>query len=191
MRLDIIDFCHPTLRHQLASARTFQKEEQDVKLGLTNLNKKQKIEGGEKKEAKSEGKTEVDNTMTDVIPAAAAASSFSPSSSSPLILQTETSGLYDLFAVITHKGRDADSGHYVGWSKESEEEWLRFDDDVVGRVKADEVKALSGGGDWHMAYVLFYKVRTTLHSCCMHVSQYLPIYSYMIFCVLCLLSACG
>lgn len=27
-------------------------------------------------------------------------------------------GIYDLVAVLTHKGRSADSGHYVGWVKQ-------------------------------------------------------------------------
>ena len=34
------------------------------------------------------------------------------------------------------------------------DDWLKFDDDVVTSVKSDDIKALSGGGDWHMAYVL-------------------------------------
>lgn len=34
-------------------------------------------------------------------------------------LQNET-GLYELYAVLTHKGRDADSGHYVAWTKQSD-----------------------------------------------------------------------
>jgi hypothetical protein len=28
-------------------------------------------------------------------------------------------GLYELFAVVTHKGRSADSGHYMGWVRNS------------------------------------------------------------------------
>ena len=31
-------------------------------------------------------------------------------------------GIYDLVAVLTHKGRSADSGHYVAWVKQ--EKWL-------------------------------------------------------------------
>lgn len=27
-------------------------------------------------------------------------------------------GIYDLVAVLTHKGRSADSGHYVAWVKQ-------------------------------------------------------------------------
>ena len=29
-------------------------------------------------------------------------------------------GIYELFAVVTHKGRSADSGHYVAWIREFE-----------------------------------------------------------------------
>jgi len=30
----------------------------------------------------------------------------------------QMTGIYDLVAVLTHKGRSADSGHYVGWVKQ-------------------------------------------------------------------------
>jgi uncharacterized UBP type Zn finger protein len=30
------------------------------------------------------------------------------------------SGLYELIAVLSHRGRSADSGHYVAWIKEGE-----------------------------------------------------------------------
>lgn len=32
--------------------------------------------------------------------------------------ETQMTGIYDLVAVLTHKGRSADSGHYVGWVKQ-------------------------------------------------------------------------
>ena len=28
-------------------------------------------------------------------------------------------GLYELESIVTHKGRSADSGHYIGWSRQS------------------------------------------------------------------------
>lgn len=31
---------------------------------------------------------------------------------------THLTGIYDLVAVLTHKGRSADSGHYVAWVKQ-------------------------------------------------------------------------
>lgn len=32
--------------------------------------------------------------------------------------EAQMTGIYDLVAVLTHKGRSADSGHYVGWVKQ-------------------------------------------------------------------------
>lgn len=70
------------------------------------------------------------------------------------------SGLYELYAVISHKGRSADSGHYVAWVKEGSK-WLCYDDDTVYPVEEDEIKKLygnsRGGADWHIAYILFYR----------------------------------
>lgn len=32
--------------------------------------------------------------------------------------EKQLTGIYDLVAVLTHKGRSADSGHYVAWVKQ-------------------------------------------------------------------------
>lgn len=112
---------------------------------------------------------------------------------------------------MTHKGRSADSGHYISWVRKREADasapynsWLRFDDDSVSRrtsgrlplrgcwplsprglpqllcvctasllsacaslvllqvseVDTDYITShLKGGGDDHMAYLLFYKAK--------------------------------
>lgn len=66
-------------------------------------------------------------------------------------------GNYHLIGVVTHQGRSADSGHYVGWVHKSGDNWLQYDDDIVTTVKTDEIMALRGGGDWHMSYILIYR----------------------------------
>lgn len=66
-------------------------------------------------------------------------------------------GNYELVAVVTHKGRSADGGHYVGWVHQAGDNWLCFDDDIVTSVKTDEILALRGGGDWHTAYLCIYR----------------------------------
>ena len=33
-------------------------------------------------------------------------------------------GNYHLVGVVTHKGRSADSGHYVGWTHKSGDSWV-------------------------------------------------------------------
>ena len=35
-------------------------------------------------------------------------------------------------------------------------EWAKLDDDKVSLVKEDQILKLSGGGDWHVAYILLY-----------------------------------
>ena len=66
-------------------------------------------------------------------------------------------GNYELIAVVTHKGRSADGGHYVGWVHQQGDTWLCFDDDIVTTVKTDDILALRGGGDWHTAYLAIYR----------------------------------
>jgi ubiquitin carboxyl-terminal hydrolase 14 len=84
-------------------------------------------------------------------------------------------GHYELFAVVTHKGRDADGGHYMAWVKaetpegtktekiadtdEDNEDWFVFDDDEVSPCKTEDVLKLKGGGDWHMSYLNFYRAK--------------------------------
>ncbi|KAI9209280.1 uncharacterized protein BJ171DRAFT_576853 [Polychytrium aggregatum] len=68
-----------------------------------------------------------------------------------------SSGVYDLVAVLTHVGRAADSGHYIGWVKQdNSDEWWKFDDDKVSMVKQDDITKLEGGGDFHTAYICLY-----------------------------------
>jgi ubiquitin carboxyl-terminal hydrolase 14 len=89
-------------------------------------------------------------------------------------------GQYELFAVVTHKGRDADGGHYMAWVKSDHqsltndpkqrnqkiadtdivnEDWYVFDDDEVSPCKTEDVLKLKGGGDWHMSYLNFYRIK--------------------------------
>jgi len=95
----------------------------------------------------------------------------------------EITGVYELIAVLTHQGRAADGGHYVAWVKAdpptpeagaanapaagpsrrggpsaaSSAPWIKLDDNKVSLTTAEEVLKLSGGGDWHMAYMLLYR----------------------------------
>ena len=66
-------------------------------------------------------------------------------------------GNYELVAVITHKGRSAEGGHYIAWVHQSGDRWVCFDDDIVTTVTTEEIMALRGGGDWHTAYLTIYR----------------------------------
>lgn len=131
--LDLYDLCDAALKEQLNGPRLAFKEAEDIQAGVSS-NKKQKVDGDDTIE-----KPEVD------IAAHAGA----------------LTGRYELIGVLTHKGRSADSGHYVSWTKHhtTDGQWVQFDDDKMILRKDEEVLALSGGGDWHMAYLLLYKAQ--------------------------------
>jgi ubiquitin carboxyl-terminal hydrolase 14 len=74
-------------------------------------------------------------------------------------------GSFELVACVSHQGRSADGGHYVGWTinekadgkKVKEDQWLLFDDDKVSE-RADKDVDLQGGRlDTHIAYFILYK----------------------------------
>jgi len=69
---------------------------------------------------------------------------------------SNNSAWYNLKGVLTHKGRSIDAGHYIGWTKQGDN-WVKCDDDKVTPVKEEEILDLSGGGDWHTAYILLYE----------------------------------
>ena len=70
------------------------------------------------------------------------------------------SGQYDLVAVLTHVGRGSNSGHYIGWTKDSESDnWWKFDDEKVSSVPVEDIVKLEGGGDWHTAYMCLYRAK--------------------------------
>ena len=46
--------------------------------------------------------------------------------------------------VLTHKGRSADSGHYVAWVKQDDKQWIQFDDEEL--IPRKEVWAGLGQG---------------------------------------------
>lgn len=83
-------------------------------------------------------------------------------------------------SVLTHAGRTADSGHYIGWVKKSstdqdksltdsnseslkrsaktykspqDEDWWKYDDDKVTLVRGEDIEKLDGGGDWHSGII--------------------------------------
>ncbi|KAF9450746.1 cysteine proteinase [Macrolepiota fuliginosa MF-IS2] len=93
-------------------------------------------------------------------------------------------GLYDLVAIVTHKGAAADAGHYIAFVKKSvfhsakgktspvtgatgasieldedDEDWYKFDDDKVSVFPKEKLATLDGGGEDSSAYVLLYRTK--------------------------------
>lgn len=160
--LDVLDYCSDELKASLLPARKRARALEDEHLGIKSI----------------DAIADAASASTAVVDTAAAASSTAVATSSATAMATDEpegkkarvgtgsdfdndTGFYELAAIVTHKGRDADGGHYVAWVKEKDDQWLLFDDDRVSRVKDEDIKKLtgSGGGDWHMAYVAFYRAR--------------------------------
>lgn len=144
--LDVFDFCSDALKKELEGPRAALKEWEDEQIELKKKAPKQQKLGNGAAAAAGPGGSGGDAEMRD----AAAAGPGSSGHEGPY------TGRYQLSAVLTHKGRSADSGHYVAWVKQADGAWALFDDDQIIPKTQEDVLALSGGGDWHMAYLLMY-----------------------------------
>ncbi|XP_059618060.1 ubiquitin carboxyl-terminal hydrolase 14 [Phlebotomus argentipes] len=133
---DAFDLCSAALKEKLNPMRSRFKEVEDAAL-----------EGQLKKDKPAAVAEEEDANTTEV------PFSFEED------VGSNNSGYYTLKAVLTHQGRSSSSGHYVAWVRQSRDTWMKFDDDVVTPITTEDVLRLSGGGDWHCAYVLIYGPR--------------------------------
>ncbi|KAI5336864.1 PREDICTED: ubiquitin [Prunus dulcis] len=145
LQLDIFDLCSDDLRKRLEAPRRTLRDEEGKKLGL-------------KSNEKSSGSKDNDIKMSDV--EGSSNGSGEASNPTPEEAAGAMTGIYDLVAVLTHKGRSADSGHYVAWVKQESGKWIEYDDDNPIPQREEDITKLSGGGDWHMAYICMYKART-------------------------------
>jgi len=88
----------------------------------------------------------------------------------PSDLEDFETGQYELVGIISHQGRSADGGHYVGWvrhkkadGKDTKDDvWYLFDDDNVYRYEWKQMTGLNldlqgGRADTQIAYVCLYK----------------------------------
>lgn len=146
LELDVYDFCSDDLRKKLEAPRKLLRDEEGKKLGLKGSEKSSVQKDNDEKMADAEGSSNGGGEP-----------SVAPMEEGEKA--TEMTGIYDLVAVLTHKGRSADSGHYVGWVKQENGKWIEFDDDNPKPRIEDDITRLSGGGDWHMAYIIMYKAR--------------------------------
>ncbi|KAK2983833.1 hypothetical protein RJ640_008509 [Escallonia rubra] len=144
LELDVYDLCSDELRKKLDAPRKTLRDEEGKKLGL-------------KSSEKSSGPVDKDVKMSDAEGSKDGTGESSNASSQGGLVHL--TGVYDLVAVLTHKGRSADSGHYVAWVKQENGKWIQYDDDNPIPQREEDIPRLSGGGDWHMAYICMYKAR--------------------------------
>ena len=180
--LDVYEFCSPSVQQILKANRDQAAAEEEERIQRT-------LQG-----AKA---MDVDTTSTTMSPSAevaadheedelqaAIAMSLEPSEEVAAVvvgpgLSPNFMGHYELFAVVTHKGRSADGGHYMGWIKaesakeihkkvttegvsyknDDDDNWFVFNDDEVSPCKAEDILKLQGGGDYDMSYLNFYRAK--------------------------------
>lgn len=170
--LDVYEFCTDKVKSVLKVSRDKAAAEEEERVA-------KKLKGEEVDESNDvEMKEGEDNEEDAELKAALAMSVEKDLAPVGLGLPNDFQGLYELFAVVTHKGRDADGGHYMGWVKASNaetasnakrekmgdtdddnEDWYVFDDDEVSPCKTEDILKLKGGGDWHMSYLNFYRAK--------------------------------
>jgi len=139
--LDMFDMCSKELQEKIKPVRTQFKDYEDWLVDQNVKVKGKNRTEAEKAEREAQDSAEHENWwMGDDV-------------------GSNNSGYYVLQAVLTHKGRSSSSGHYVGWVRQKGETWLKCDDDDVSPVHEEDVLKLSGGGDWHTAYLLLYGPR--------------------------------
>ncbi|GAB2222242.1 hypothetical protein Droror1_Dr00013448 [Drosera rotundifolia] len=141
LQLDVYDFCSDDLRNKLEGPRKILRDEEGKKAGL-----------------KTDEKSSDSNKNAMNIDGSGESSGSAPQDAASE-KQEHLTGVYDLVAVLTHKGRSADSGHYVAWVKQDDGKWIEFDDENPIQQREEDITKLSGGGDWHMAYICMYKAR--------------------------------
>jgi ubiquitin carboxyl-terminal hydrolase 14 len=164
--LDLSPFCDAKLGRDLRASVMKLKQEQNKVLGLGKYAvqtpeqlkeaavKKAKVEVAASTSATSSAEAKSTNSVIEV----------GMDDDITLPEGMVSSGNYELFAVITHQGRTADSGHYVGWTRQKGDKWLKFDDAVVSPVTTADIMELCGGGDWPMSYVNLYRRKDNLRN---------------------------
>ena len=172
---DVYEFCSEEIKKELKKSRdkALAEEEDRINKKLKGEVKDDDNDKMDTEESKG-GDEEEDAALKAALAMSMQGEEDQPKPVGPG-LPANFQGQYELFAVVTHKGRDADGGHYMAWVKaskpsgskvekiadteEDNEEWFVFDDDEVSPCKTEDVLKLKGGGDWHMSYLNFYRAK--------------------------------
>lgn len=152
--LDVTDLCSDELKKKIIPVREklqeIRKEEEDARRSAKKARFDPSLLVNGKRpdpiteEKKKEYRAEVDKVVDDSLKSDKG---------------TNPSALYELTAVVTHKGANADSGHYKCYVRNDEEEgmWWRFDDDKVSLIDESKIEALAGGGESDSALIVLYR----------------------------------
>jgi ubiquitin carboxyl-terminal hydrolase 14 len=153
--LDVYDFCTEKVQNILKASRDKALAEEEERI-------QKKLDGKENDGQDVEMILDEDEEMKAALAMSMESEPVGPG------LAANFQGQYELFAVVTHKGRSADGGHYMGWVKadsvktdsdDLSDDWFVFNDDEVSPCKTEDVLKLQGGGDYDMSYLNFYRAK--------------------------------
>ena len=155
-KLDVYDFCSQELKASIEKYRKLKLEQEDKEREKRQAVKKS--EDAEKDKEKGKDKAQEEEQKVD--------DKMDVDEEQKIDEMDLETGYYELCGIVTHKGRSANSGHYIGYSKDTARGmWLKFDDEDVTEIKAEDVKQLYGGGDHQMAFLcIFRKIEPNLTS---------------------------
>ncbi|OLY84244.1 Ubiquitin carboxyl-terminal hydrolase 6 [Smittium mucronatum] len=193
--LDMTEYLTPELSSKLKPAREYLNKRRDViesdrkRMRMELVAENNRLAGVDSKASSSAANSSNAAATTSTIdeePSSSSQALQKPTLDPSIVtdIGCNPSGMYELIAVLTHIGRNVNSGHYIAWVKKESDEnfdslgsgvsssfnmessnrdsnlWYKFDDDRVSIVDASEIQKLDGGGDWHTAYITLYRAKS-------------------------------
>mmetsp|Transcript_6094 Transcript_6094/g.14151 ORF Transcript_6094/g.14151 Transcript_6094/m.14151 type:complete len:525 (+) Transcript_6094:165-1739(+) len=154
---DAFDLASDELKKKLSVGRLKKKEQDDAALERERAKLGKGGNSSSSSAKPADGDVEMKDAEADV--------EMSPPPGEEL-----DTGYYELIAIVSHKGRTADGGHYVGWVKfkkadgkeNKEDTWILFDDETTSFETWNNMVGLStdlqgGKVDTQIAYINIYR----------------------------------
>lgn len=168
---DMYDLASEELKKTLSAGRLKHKDQEDAKTAAAT---KQMFDEEKKKMEKGPDPTNAmsaeDKAMSSSAPAAMEVDDdVEMKAASAVGVEEIDTGYYELVGIISHKGRSADGGHYVGWTllrkadKEMKDDiWICYDDETVTQWTWKDISGISmdlqgGRADTQISYINIYK----------------------------------
>ena len=162
LEFDVTEFCTDELKQKTLpvrdALREVQKKHEDEERARKRARLQAEVDSTDGGKAKIEEVKADDMQVDDVDPE----SLIDPQLKADV--GSNPTGLYELTGVLTHAGSNADSGHWLGWTKQNEggikfltrmlmtDQWWKFDDSKVTSVPESKILTLDGGGEADTAY---------------------------------------
>lgn len=157
---DATELCTDELRQRLIPAREKYRELEKEQEELRRAAKKTKVQDNDEelfRKVSKEGK--INESFREEMQKALEETMDQDLKTDPSCNGT---GLYELAAIVTHQGPNADAGHYQCFTRNDNEpgKWWRFNDHKVSIVDETRIEQLAGGGESDSALILLYRAQS-------------------------------